>query len=101
MPFFNSPARYGNLYIDFQIAFPDKLSDDQSKKIAEILNNEKLNHVGSVPKDAEKYTLEDYNASETNSSYKGGKKEDWRGEGSEDEDDEDGRYHRTVNCSNQ
>ena len=101
MPFFNSPARYGNLYIDFQIAFPDKLSDDQSKKIAEILNNEKLNHVGSVPKDAEKYTLEDYNASETNSSYKGGKKEDWRGEGSDDEDDEDGRYHRTVNCSNQ
>ena len=102
MPFFNSPYRFGNLYIDFQIAFPDKLTDEQSKKISEILKNERINHVGSVPKDIEKYTMEDYNASETNSSYKGGKKEDWRGEGDDDDDDEEGGgYHRTVNCSNQ
>ena len=71
MPFFNSPFRFGHLYIDFQIVFPDKLSDEQSNKITEILNNERLNHVGNVPKDIEKYTLEDYDASETNSSYKG------------------------------
>ena len=100
MPFFNSPFRFGHLYIDFQIVFPDKLSDEQSNKITEILNNERLNHVGSVPKDIEKYTLEDYDASETNSSYKGGKKEDWKGE-DDDEDEEGGGYHRTVNCSNQ
>ena len=100
MPFFNSPFRFGHLYIDFQIVFPDKLSDEQSNKITEILNNERLNHVGNVPKDIEKYTLEDYDASETNSSYKGGKKEDWKGE-DDDEDEEGGGYHRTVNCSNQ
>ena len=100
MPFFNSPCRFGHLYIDFQIVFPDKLSDEQSNKITEILNNERLNHVGNVPKDIEKYTLEDYDASETNSSYKGGKKEDWKGE-DDDEDEEGGGYHRTVNCSNQ
>ena len=100
MPFFNSPFRFGHLYIDFQIVFPDKLSDEQSNKITEILNNERLNHVGNVPKDIEKYTLEDYDASETNSSYKGGKKEDWQGE-DDDEDEEGGGYHRTVNCSNQ
>ena len=98
MPFFNSPFRFGHLYIDFQIVFPDKLSDEQSNKITEILNNERLNHVGNVPKDIEKYTLEDYDASETNSSYKGGKKEDWKGE-DDDEDEEGGGYHRTVNCS--
>ncbi len=42
--------------------------------------------------------MEDYNASETNSSYKGGKKEDWRGD---DNDEEGDGYHKTVNCSNQ
>ena len=101
MPFFNSPYRFGNLYIDFQIAFPDKLTEEQNKKIAEILNNERLNHVGSLPKDIEKYTLEDYNASEANSSYKGGKKEDWKGEDDDEDDEEGGGYHKTVNCSNQ
>ena len=100
MPFFNSPFRFGHLYIDFQIVFPDKLSDEQSNKITEILNNERLNYVGNVPKDIEKYTLEDIDASETNSSYKGCKKEDWKGE-DDDEDEEGGGYHRTVNCSNQ
>ena len=101
MPFFNSPYRFGNLYIDFQIAFPDKLTEEQNKKIAEILNNERLNHVGSFPKDIEKYTVEDYNASEANSSYKGGRKEDWKGEDDDEDDEEGGGYHKTVNCSNQ
>ena len=101
MPFFNSPYRFGNLYIDFQIAFPDKLTDEQSQKIANILNNERLNHVGSIPKDVEKYNLDNYDASETNSSYKGGKKEDWRGEDGDEDEDEEGGYHKTVNCSNQ
>ena len=101
MPFFNSPYRFGNLYIDFQIIFPDKLTEEQSKKLSEILNNEKLNHVGSITKDMEKYTLEDYDASETNSSYKGGKKEDWKGEGDDEDDEEGGGYHKTVNCASQ
>ena len=101
MPFFNSPFRFGNLYIDFQIAFPDKLTDEQSQKITKILNNERINHVGSIPKDIEKYNLENYDASETNSSYKGGKKEDWKGEDGEEDEDEEGGYHKTVNCSNQ
>ena len=101
MPFFNSPFRFGNLYIDFQIAFPDKLTDEQSQKITKILNNERINHVGSIPKDIEKYNLENYDASETNSSYKGGKKEDWKGEDGDEDEDEEGGYHKTVNCSNQ
>ena len=104
MPFFNKPFRYGNLYLDFQIVFPDKLTEEQNKKIIEIFKNERLNHVGEVPKDIEKYTMEDYDASEANSHYKGGKKEDWRKEeGYDDDDDEDGNrgYHKTVNCASQ
>ena len=50
MPFFNSPYRFGNLYIDFQFAFPDKLTNEQSQKIANILNNERLNHVAVYQK---------------------------------------------------
>lgn len=100
MPFFNSPYRFGNLYLDFQIVFPDKLSEEQNKKISEILSNDRINKVGNLPKNIEKYTMEDYNASETNSSYKGGKKEDWRGD-DDDDDEEGGGYHKTVNCSNQ
>ena len=101
MPFFGRQYKYGNLYLDFQIVFPDKLNEEQSSKIIQILNNERINNIGNVPKDIEKYTMEDYVASETNSSYKGGKKEDWRGEGDDDDDEEGGGYHRTVNCSNQ
>ena len=102
MPFFNSPYRFGNLYLDFQIAFPEKLTDEQTTKITEILHNDRINKIGNLPKNIEKYTMEDYNASETNSSYKGGKKEDWRGEGDDDDDDEEGGgYHKTVNCASQ
>ena len=81
MPFFNSPYRFGNLYLDFQIVFPNKLTEEENKKLTEILQNDRINKIGNLPKDIEKYTMEDYDASETNSSYKGGKKEDWKGEG--------------------
>ena len=74
-----------------------KLTEEQNIKINEILNNERINKIGNLPKDIEKYTIEDYNAKEANSSYKGCKKEDWKGE----DDEEGGGYHRTVNCSNQ
>ena len=101
MPFFNSQYRFGNLYLDFQIIFPDKLSEEQSKKISEILNNERINNIGKVPNNIEKYTMDDYNASEANSSYKGGKKEDWKGEDDDDDEEGGGSYHKTVNCANQ
>jgi DnaJ family protein A protein 2 len=97
MPFFNRPYKYGNLYLDFQIIFPDKLTNEQTAKIIEILNNEKINKIGKLPKDIEKYTLEDYDASETNSSYKGGKKEDWKG----DISDDDNKKVNCKNCNNQ
>ena len=101
MPFFNSPYRFGNLYLDFQIVFPNKLTEEENKKLTEILQNDRINKIGNLPKDIEKYTMEDYDASETNSSYKGGKKEDWKGEDGDDDDDEEGGYQKTVNCSNQ
>ena len=43
MPFFNSSDKYGNLYIKFKIVFPSKLTEEQKKKLNEILKEEKIN----------------------------------------------------------
>ena len=101
MPLFNSPLRYGNLYIEFKIVFPNKLLEEQKKKLNEIFKNEKYNNnIDDLCKDMEKYYLKDYNDNEKNSYYKEGKEEDWKGEKT-DEDGEDKEYHREINCTSQ
>ena len=60
MPFFNSPDKYGNLYVEFKIVFPDKLNKEQYKKLSEIFKDEKINIVDDLSKDMEKCNLEDY-----------------------------------------
>lgn len=99
MPFFNSPDKYGNLYIDFKIVFPDKLDKDQKKNLCEILKNEKINIVDDLSKDIEKYHLVDYNEEKINSDYNGGKKGDLKGES--DNENEEGDNNKEVNCANQ
>lgn len=37
MPFFNSPYRFGNLYIQFNIVFPEKVSEDQKNQLAKVI----------------------------------------------------------------
>ena len=99
MPFFNRPYKYGNLYIDFQIDFPSKLSEEQIEKITKILKNDRAPEIKNIPKDIEKYPMTDYNPKDENTSYKGGKEGDHRDE--DDEDEDGGGYHKTVNCANQ
>ena len=41
MPFFNSPDKYGNLYVEFKIVFPDKLNKEQYNKLDEFLKMKK------------------------------------------------------------
>ena len=36
MPFHNAPYKYGNLYIDFEIDFPDKLNEQEIKQLSEV-----------------------------------------------------------------
>lgn len=36
MPFFNSPYRYGNLYIDFEIIFPERLNEEEARQVSEV-----------------------------------------------------------------
>jgi len=36
MPFFNSPYRFGNLYIQFNIKFPEKVSEEQKTQLSKV-----------------------------------------------------------------
>ena len=36
MPFFNSPYKFGNLYVEFKLVFPEKLTKEQNKIPSEI-----------------------------------------------------------------
>jgi len=96
MPFFNSPDKYGNLYVEFKIVFPDKLNKEQYNKLDEIFKDEKINIIDDLSIDMEKCYLEDYNESETNPHYKGGKKEDHK-----EDDKEDDENNIIPNCPNQ
>ena len=94
MPFFNISDKYRNLFIEFKIVLLNKLTEEQKKKLNEILKEEKIIIIDDLSKDMEKVNLEDYNESETNPHYKGGKKEDWKEENSDDD-------NQNVNCNNQ
>ena len=36
MPFFNSPFRFGNLYVQFNVNFPDKVTEDQKAQLVKV-----------------------------------------------------------------
>ena len=98
MPFFQAPYKYGNMYFEFDIVFPEKLTKDEADKVAKILKNEKLHKKVENANKMEKYFLAEFKASEENTNYKGGKgtsKED------EDEEEEGGDFHKTVQCASQ
>ena len=37
MPFFESPFRFGNLYVSFNIIFPDKIDENQAKALLNVI----------------------------------------------------------------
>jgi DnaJ family protein A protein 2 len=73
MPFFESPFRFGNLFINFNIIFPDKLEQSQKESLSKLFNGAKLNKV--TEKVEEVYTLCDFKAEDENTHHTGGKKE--------------------------
>lgn len=106
MPFHNSPYKFGNLYIDFEIVFPEKLNEVETKQISEILNFEKLNKLkvnSDEEKDTENYFISDYVADEENTHHSGGK----GNMRSDDEDEEESHGHghgqggHPMNCAHQ
>lgn len=46
MPFHKTPYKYGNLFINFKIKFPDTLEDGQVSAVKEVLSGQKVDRNG-------------------------------------------------------
>jgi DnaJ family protein A protein 2 len=85
MPFFESPFRFGNLYINFNIIFPESLDKKQAATLAHIFPSMKKQQITEMYD--ETYTISDFKPEDENTHYAGGKKEHRRDEEDEDEDE--------------
>ena len=72
MPFFESPYRFGNLYINFNILFPKSIDEEQSKGLQLLFASGQM-ELEEDPSIKEKCSLSDYNESEENTYETGGK----------------------------
>lgn len=97
MPFFESPYRFGNMYINFNIRFPDKIDDGQEKKLQDLFPSAQM-AVDKDEKITEKYTMTEFKQEDENPYATGGKKK----RRDENDDDQDGfQGGRQVRCENQ
>ena len=101
LPFFESPFRFGNLYIQFEIVFPDKLDESQQKNLKDVFHEQYKSVKTISSKIEEQYTMNDFKKEDENTHHMGGKKEHRRGEEDEEEDDEMSGGARKMQCANQ
>lgn len=95
LPFFEQPYKYGNLYVDFEFAFPKTVSESQKEALFKAFPNEVPKAI--TTKCEENYPLTDYKKEDENTHHGGGRKESKM-----DEDDEEmSSGHRNVQCQNQ
>lgn len=61
LPYKNQNIKFGTLFVKFHIEYPDKLSEDNKKKIYELLTNTKFDHskIFKLPKNAVSVNLVD------------------------------------------
>jgi len=95
MPFFEGGYKFGNLYITFNIIFPDKLDKGQEESITTILADQIAKPI--TEKVDETYTVTDFKPEEENTHHGGGNK---KNNHEEDEDGEEGGQ-RNVRCAHQ
>ena len=93
MPFYESPVRFGNLYLDFNILFPKSLSEQQRNDLKALFPMA-YNIIENENEITEKYPMTNYKESEANQYATG--KEDER-----DDDREESGGPKQVNCGNQ
>ncbi len=96
MPFLDQPYKFGNLFIDFEFVFPNKISPEQKEALFKIFPND-------VPKQIkdkfdESYTLTDFKKEDENSGA-GGKKDPHNR--MEEDDEEYSGGQRNVQCQSQ
>jgi len=98
MPFLDRPYKNGNLYINFNIVFPDKLDSSQHENLFKLFPAFVQPEI--TEKIEETYTMTDFNPSEENTHHSGGKKESRRGE--EGEESEEGEMGgQKMKCQHQ
>lgn len=95
MPFFESPYRFGNLYINFNIIFPKSLAEEQKKGLKLLFPSADM-EIEEDKSITEKYAMTEHIESEENTAETGGQK---RRKRSYDEDEEEQRGG--VRCENQ
>jgi DnaJ family protein A protein 2 len=97
MPFFNSPYRFGNLYMNFNIVFPKSLDDEQKKELKNLFPSSQM-EIEDESKITEKYKLTDYVKADENTFETGGNRKQ-----SDDENDDSNHHGGTQNvrCESQ
>lgn len=96
MPFYEHPTRTGNLYIDFNFIFPDKVSKEQKEALFKIFPNDVPKAI--TEKYEESYILSNFKKEDENTHHGGGKQESRM---EEDDDEYSGGGARNVQCQNQ
>jgi DnaJ family protein A protein 2 len=71
MPFFNAPYKYGNLYIEFDIHFPENLNQETKENLSKIFNEPLMKPETSGK--FEQHFLADFKIEDENTHHKGGK----------------------------
>ena len=73
LPFFNSPKRYGNMFIEFMIIFPSTINEDKLK-LVEVLLSERYHGIDKkIEEEKESYVLSNFNPDEVNTNVTGGR----------------------------
>jgi len=97
MPFFDRPYKFGNLYINFNIVFPEKLDTGEKESLFKLFPQ--LIQTEITEKYDETYNVTDFKSSDENTHHSGGKKENQQKEDGDEEEENFGG--RRVKCANQ
>ena len=88
MPFFKKSYKYGNLFIQFKIKFPDKLDQPRIDLLSKALKDGKGKKEESKEEVEEKVKMIAFNEAHKNTHVGGGD----RGNDSEEEEDDEGMH---------
>ena len=98
MPFFKKSYKYGNLFIQFKIKFPDKLEPEQIKLLGTVLPNQKAEESKAEAGESETVKMIPFDEEHKNKHVGGGD----RGQDSEgEEEDEEGGQGQRIGCQGQ
>ena len=93
MPFFDHPTQFGNLYIKFNIIFPQKIKEEQKTSLQELFPKIVM-EIKDIKSIKEKYFMSEFNENEMNKEPTGGNK-------NEEEEEQSYGPRQQVRCENQ